>query len=233
MRSYLIDGFVLTMELRALATKHVQDVRASYWFLPSVLVVGSIGLATLSQFIDRNTDMLPFDLPDALRAKKATGARASLSMIAQSMIGVAGMMFSMTIVAVTFASGNYGPRLIGNLMRDRGNQWSLGILIATFVYAALILNAVQDDTGGSTDLFVPYYSMAITQGLTLVSVLTMIYFVHHVPETINVSNITAKLGHKLNEEVRAAIDKQKDQQSSEPRFPSGPAIHTLFQTHSG
>ena len=191
----------------AFLVKLAQDTRASYWFIPATLVLASLLLAHGSEWLDRHTDVLPFELPDAFTDTQIEGARSTLSTIATSVIGVTGVMFSMTIVAVSFAAGNYGPRLIGNFMRDRGNQISLGILIATFVYALSILRAVQDPSGSAgIDAFVPQYSILIAMVGSLVAVFTMIYFVHHVPETINVSNITASLGGQLAHELKALID---------------------------
>jgi len=195
------------MNKRALLLKLAQDIRASYWFIPANMVLFAIVLAHASEWLDHTPEILPYHLPGTLLDTQVDGARSTLSIIATSVIGVTGVMFSMTIVAVSFAAGNYGPRLIGNFMRNRGNQISLGILIATFVYALLILRAVQDpSTDTSGDAFVPQYSMLLAMIGCLIAVFTMIYFVHHVPETINVSNITASLGQRLETEITTIID---------------------------
>ncbi len=189
--------------------KLAADLRASYWFLPLAFVVVAIGLAEAMLWVDRNPDVLPFAAPDALLETQVNGARAVMTVIAQAVIGVAGVMFSMTIVAVTFASGNYGPRLIGNFMRDRGTQVSLGVLISTFVYAMLVLRAVQGGDGDGVVEFVPHYALLVGFVLTLAGVITMIYFVHHIPETINVANISAGLGARFSRDVRAVIDDRR------------------------
>ena len=44
----------------------------------------------------------------------ADGARTVLSVIAASMISVAGVVFSITIVVLSLASSQFGPRLIRN-----------------------------------------------------------------------------------------------------------------------
>ncbi|WP_299738593.1 DUF2254 domain-containing protein [uncultured Roseobacter sp.] len=195
------------MSKRALLLKIAQDLRASYWFIPATLVLVALALAHGSEWLDRNVELIPFQLPDALTDTQVDGARSTLSTIATAVIGVTGVMFSMTIVAVSFAAGNYGPRLIGNFMRDRGNQISLGVLIATFVYALSILRAVQDPSeAAGVEAFVPQYSMLIAMLGSIVAVFTMIYFVHHVPETINVSNITANLGRRLEREIINIIE---------------------------
>ncbi|MGJ8610200.1 MAG: DUF2254 domain-containing protein, partial [Octadecabacter sp.] len=175
-----------------------------------VLVFVGLLLAGVTEWMDRNADMLPFTLPDILTDTQADGARSTLAVIAQSVIGVTGVMFSMTLVAVSFASGNFGPRLIGNFMRDRGNQWSLGILISTFVYAVVVLRTVQSGIDGGVDQFVPHYSLIMAMLLALLCVFTLIYFVHHVPETINVSRISSGLGNKLERQIRDLVDDSND-----------------------
>ncbi|SDX45292.1 DUF2254 domain-containing protein [Litoreibacter albidus] len=223
------------MNKPAFLLKWAQDIRASYWFIPAVMVIVAIALSYASQWIDHNVDLLPFALPDALINTQIEGARSTLSVIATSVIGVTGVMFSMTILAVSFAAGNYGPRLIGNFMRDRGNQISLGILIATFVYTLMILRAVQDPSeSGGIDAFVPQYSMLIAVAGCLLAVFTMIYFVHHVPETINVSNITASLGAKLEAAITAMIDAEEDLPDAPVvDFPDREADHSVRVSPAG
>ncbi len=212
--------------------KWLQDIRASYWFLPTILAILAVVLAQVVQYLDHNE----FLLTDAWRTTQVEGARSTLALISQSVIGVTGVMFSMTIVAVSFASGNFGPRLIGNFMRDRGNQWSLGILIATFVYTLLILRAVQSPYGpeGANDAFVPHLSMLVALGLTGVSVLTMIFYVHHIPEIINVSNISAKLGGRLRSAIECLIETEKQEVDQEvDSLPERPAEHQIFLKADG
>lgn len=185
--------------------KLASDVRASYWFIPAVLVVTAIVAEAGMSWVDRNAAEIPALLPEWMLDSQVAGARSVLTVVASSVIGVAGVMFSVTIVAVTFASGNYGPRLIANFMRDRGNQWSLGILISTFVYTILVLRQVRGEGANGEAVFVPQYSLWVTILLALLSVATMIYYVHHVPETINVSRITAALGRRLREAVSCDV----------------------------
>ncbi len=220
------------MGKRAFLLKLLQDIRASYWFLPSVLVLVGLLLATVMGWVDQHAGALPFDLPASFVDTQADGARSTLAVIAQSVIGVTGVMFSMTLVAVSFASGNFGPRLIGNFMRDRGTQWSLGILIATFVYALVVLRTVQTGTDGGVSGFVPQYSLIVALLLTLLCIFTLIFFIHHIPETINVTRISAKIGDALEDQIRAVID-DNDGQSRQSATPDRPADRVLTGHCSG
>ncbi|SFC79257.1 DUF2254 domain-containing protein [Tropicimonas isoalkanivorans] len=196
----------------------LRTTRESYWFLPLVLVVLAHGLAFTMVWLDRVYPEFGVDvLPRALRDTQAAGARALLSLMASSIIGVTGVMFSLTMVAVSFASGNFGPRLVSNFMRDRGNQWSLGVLIATFAYCLQVLRTVK---GPVAEVFVPHLALLVALILTLISILVMIYFIHHVPETINVGNITAGLSRRLEAAVRAEVDAEPfDRPKEQPRRP--------------
>jgi uncharacterized membrane protein len=201
------------MSKRAIVINAVHKVRSSYWFLPTVLALAAVVAAEFSLYLDQNPSSIFNVWPQAWTTTQVDGARATLSVIAQSVLGVAGVMFSVTIVAVSFASGNFGPRLIGNFMRDRGTQWSLGILIGTFVFALLILRSIHsaDDTdGASLQAFVPHMSVGIAMTFMGVSIVTVIFYVHHIPETINVSNISSELGRKLRHALTDLIDKRHD-----------------------
>ena len=73
-----------------------------------------------------------------------------LGAIASSTIAVAGTVFSITIAALSLASGQMGPRLLHNFTRDRGNQITLGAFIGTFVYALMVLRTVRSPARASS-----------------------------------------------------------------------------------
>lgn len=182
------------MKYRAFLLKLISDIRASYWFIPACLAGLAVITARVLVWVEYENHWVSDLIPSSLNDTKIEDARLILSVIAQSIIGVTGVMFSVTMVAVSFASGNFGPRLIENFMRDRGNQWSLGILIATFVFTLMVMRSIQGGASEGVDPFVPQMPIVVAMSLALLSVSVVIYFVHHVPETINVSNISAGLG---------------------------------------
>ena len=202
-----------------------QDLQSSYYFIPSLMGLGSIFLAYLTIHLDKVYELEVSEFGFFL-SNKADGARTILATIAGSMIGVAATTFSITMVAVTSASGQYGPRLIGNFMRDRGNQITLGTFTSTFIYCLLILRVARtgdaDGVENAVTEFVPNISLLTAMGLTIMSVGVLIFFIHHVPETLNVGNITARVGRRLRKDIEALYpenlgeqDKDKDVDLSE------------------
>lgn len=203
--------------MNASLIKLIQDIRGSYWFLPTWMALAAIGLSFVTYYIDSVNGAEWLRPYEWLYYNQADGARATLTTIAGSMITVAGVTFSMTMVAVSFASAQFGPRLIGNFMRDRGNQITLGTFISTFVYSLLILRTVRGpgEDGGADALtaFIPNLSVLTAIVLALASVAVLIYFIHHIPETINIGNITANLGRDLRRSVQALYPEESAAES--------------------
>ncbi|MEE4208538.1 MAG: DUF2254 domain-containing protein [Parvularcula sp.] len=199
--------------MRKFVSTWLRRIRASYWFVPSAMMLGAFVLAWVTHAIDMRVG------PDLLRGfgpiqiAEPSGARAILTTIAGSVIGVAGVTFSITIATVSFASGNYGPRLIGNFMRDRGNQITLGTFIATFVYCILVLGTVREGAeDGSWEVFIPHLSLLTTLALTLSSIGMLIYFFHHVPESIDIQHLTTQIGRNLQERVEALFSRDDEEE---------------------
>ncbi len=90
----------------------------------------------------RRTLSTTSDLPTWLRSGNAESGREVLIAIAAAIITVVGVVFSITILALTLASQQFGPRMMRNFVRDFGNQVTLGVFVATFVYSVLALGSI-------------------------------------------------------------------------------------------
>lgn len=175
-------------------------LRASYWFLPSLMAMAALLAAIALVQLDVRLGGDWFRNLGWLFANQPEGARSLLSTVAGSMITVAGVTFSMTLLAVSHASSQIGPRLLTGFMRDRGNQVTLGTFIATFLYCLTVLRTVHSgvsDGDYSAPAFVPNVAIAVAVVLAVLSVMVLIYFIHHVPQSINVSNVVAGVGDEL------------------------------------
>ena len=160
---------------------------------------GAIFLAIGMYLLDRRWPMQEeFKLP-LLYGGGPEGARSVLSLVASSMITVTGVVFSITIVALTLASQQFGPRLLRNFMKDRGNQIVLGTFLATFIYCILILPSIHTSESGP---FVPYFSVNVGVLLTLLSLVVLIYFIHHIPALMQVSTVVDDVTRTLLRTIR-------------------------------
>ena len=165
------------------------EIRSSLWFVPGLLVLAAVGLALgLVQLDIALIEELRGQSWQPLLNAGADGARGMLTAIAGSMITVAGVTFSITIVTMSLASTQYTPRILRNFMRDRANQAVLGVFVGIFTYCLLVLRTIRGNNGGP-DTFVPLLAVFFAVLLALVSIGFLIFFVHHVAESIQASYI--------------------------------------------
>lgn len=185
------------------------SINGSYWFYPTLLSLAAAALAVITIQLDRSgagewlagLEMLTPAAPD--------GARNLLNVIAASMIAIASTVFAITIAAVVYASGSYGPRLLTNFMEDRGNQLSLGVFIATFIYASMALRVVRgaDEQamlveGGAAFGFVPQLSLLVATAMAAVAIAVLVYFLNHIPSSIRINTVLEGIGKRLLHDIK-------------------------------
>ena len=120
-----------------------QEMRSSFWFVPTAIVVGAVALAAFLIQLDATIDFHFVDKWPLFFGAGADGARGLLSAVASSMITVAGVVFSITIVALSLTSSQYTSRVLRNFMRDTINQVVLGVFLGIFAYCLVVLRTIR------------------------------------------------------------------------------------------
>ena len=183
--------------------KIIDRLRNGLWFVPTTMLSAAVGLAFVMRALDHRFFMSSDDLPWWVYSGGPQEARGLLSTIAGSMITVAGVVFSVTIVALSLASQQFGPRLLRNFMQDRGNQLVLGTFTSLFIYCMLVLRTVRSDELAP---FVPHLSLSVAILLSIVAIGVLIYFIHHVSWSIQVDNVIGKLARDLEHRIDESFD---------------------------
>jgi uncharacterized membrane protein len=127
-----------------------------------MFVLGALALAIALVEIDAFLDPHLWETWPRFFGAGADGARGTLSAVASSMITVAGVVFSITIVALSLASSQYSSRVLRHFMRDRITQTVLGVFVGVFAYCLIVLRTIR---GGAEGPFVP--SVAVMVGVML------------------------------------------------------------------
>lgn len=182
-----------------------EQIRTHILFIPGVLVLAAIALAIILVETDRRLDSTMIrEIPWVFRAG-ASGARDVLTTVASAMAQLAGITFSVTIVALALRSQQFGPRLLRNFTRNRANQIVLGTFIATFVYALLVLRAVRDldDSQIADPTFIPFLAITVAIVLALISLALFIVFIDRIVSSIQVNTIVDEAAS----ETRSSIDR--------------------------
>jgi uncharacterized membrane protein len=175
-------------------------LRTSYWFVPALMALAAGTLALLVLGVDHREPEWIDPARWWLYGGDHDGARSVLGVIVGSMISVISVVFSITIVTLTLASGQFGSRVLRSFLRDTGNQVTLGTFIATFTYALVVLATVQGEEGRE---FVPALAVTVAMGLVLASLGVLIFFIHHVATSIQADMVI----RGISAELRDAIDR--------------------------
>lgn len=164
--------------------------REALWLLPSI----SIGIAIAAALGLTNVEGGPHVFEGS-----AGEVREVLAIVAGSVITVAATVFTLTVVALELASSNYSPRLLRNFLSDRGIHLSLSALVATFAYCIALLRGIPTDTPVDR---LPHLGLAVAAALTLISLLSLVYFIHHMSQSIRIERILLTVQEATTHTVR-------------------------------
>lgn len=185
----------------------VQRLAERFWFVPAALCAVAVLVAETLITVDEGTSEL--DVPGWMSRLfyrvGESGSRDLLGAIATSSLAVAGTTFSITIAVLALTSSTYGPRLVRNFMADRGNQLVLGVYVATFLYSLLVLRSIRAIGAAPTDpeVFVPHLAVNVAVLLALANVGVLVYFIHHISDSIQIATLAAG----VRADLRATVDR--------------------------
>lgn len=166
----------------------LKTFRTSIWLIPVILCISSLLLGLLMLWADRQvsghyTALQMFSMP-------VESARQVLSVIAGSVISVAGVSFSVTMVALTLTSGQYGPKILRHFLEDNESKISLGLFLAAFVYSLVVFTGfVSSDQ--------PHLTVIVALLLTLVALVGFIRFIHRTATDLQADQIFQRIGDKF------------------------------------
>jgi uncharacterized membrane protein len=178
-------------------------LRGSLFFVPSASVVGGVLLAVAMVWIDDliapNAEDLPF-----LVASTVDSARAILGTVATATITVAGIAFSISLLVVQLASSQYSPRVVHNIFRDPTNKRVMGVVVGTFAYCLVVLQAVRSSVSDTGEDIVPNLSVLVALVLGVASILAIIAFINHNAHAMEVSELLQDATENAIESARSS-----------------------------
>ncbi|MFW5735533.1 MAG: DUF2254 domain-containing protein [Oceanidesulfovibrio sp.] len=180
-------------------TNFAYKLLGSFWIVPAVMAVLGALSAQVFLALDRLLSGMGIEsefLP--LIGGGREGAQETLSTVASSMVSVVSVTFSVTIVALVMASSQFGPRLLGTILRDRRSQACLGVFLLTYLHNLLVLHSLDALPPDSEA------RLAVTMGLALgvLSFFVLIYFIQHVAQSIKADQVIALVYNDLLENIR-------------------------------
>ncbi len=207
-------------EVRPLSSWRRETLRTNLWLVPTVEVLLATALFAATYALDRAAYRGTISFPNWIYGGTADGSRQVLTGLAAAVITVIGLVFSITIVTLTLASTQFGPRMLRNFIRDRVTQLTLGTFVATFAYAVLTLISISPGPHGD---FIPHLSITISLVLVAVDLAVLIVFIDHIAKSIQLPQVIASIAGDLS---RAIDDSNSAPDPVELR--AGPSISEML-----
>ena len=174
------------------------------WIMPMAFVLGALVLAVLTDRIDQwmadSGRTMPWLLDrgdvDDLRVLTGTVAGASITTLA--------LVLSLTMVVLSNASTQFGPRLVRSFLRSRVTKVTISVFTGLFVYSILVLDSAS--ATGQADRpvdgrFLPEVGGTVVLVGSIAAVSCLIWYLHHITSSIQLSALVAAVVSDLDEAV--------------------------------
>ena len=206
-----------------------KELMATFWFLPVLIIVFSVLLSIGLVYLDSSITISHEGLIRFFLVNSSNSARSILSTISGAMIGVAGTVFSVTLVALSLASSQFGPRLIKNFMYVRLNQVVLGSYISTYLYCLLVLNSIKDGNGFT---FIPSISIFVAILAAIANIVLLIVFIHQIAISIQADKIISDISDYISKQVKSLFPEKMGEEKEIEKNVDTAATFSAFQKHT-
>lgn len=181
----------------------LEMLRRSFWFLPALALVGGAilgyALPVLDEALQADVFLVELDRSDS--------ARGLLETIATVTVSVAGIAFSITVVALQLASQQLGPRVLRTFQDNRLSQATLAVFLGTFAYCIVVLTSLGARGPGG----VPQLSVTVAIVAAAVAFGLFVAFIHDIVESLQASTLIrrialdghAAIGERFPEDIGA------------------------------
>ena len=174
--------------------------RGGYIVLPLLIMLVLSVVAALLPVLER--DCKPFSIwayhASWLPPRDPGMAQLLLGAIAGSCITVVSVVYSVLLIALTFASIQFSPRVLNTFVKDTVSQVTLGVFIGTFAYCLILLPSVH----GPPQAVVPALSLTLALVLAAGCLFYLIYFIHHIAIAIQVNYIVDRVARETENALR-------------------------------
>lgn len=175
-------------------------VRTSLWFLPSIMGIAALALTMAALALDDWLGHGPDEtFPSLIYVSEPAQARELLATVLTSMITMASLVFSITMVVLTLAASQFGPRLIRNFMGRLQTQIVLGTFVMTIIYSLLLLASIGTSETGETKA---YLSVTLAVGLAVICVALLVLYIHQLGSSIMSETLIEAVGWELDQGIR-------------------------------
>ncbi|WP_328408990.1 DUF2254 domain-containing protein [Streptomyces violaceus] len=174
-----------------------EHLRDTFWFAPTMAMVSVFVVWAGAQILDTViVDTLQEDgdyetLDELLRF--AEDAKAVVTVVGSAMMTFIGVVFSISLVAVQMASGQFTPRVVRLFVRSRITKATFAVFLATFVLTLLVLTSFDSTDDPRAVTSVPLVQSVLTLCMVALSLFLFVLYVNTTLRLMRISHVIARI----------------------------------------
>ncbi|MGW7411306.1 DUF2254 domain-containing protein [Streptomyces sp. NPDC054863] len=188
-----------------------EHLRDTFWFAPTAGLVGVAVLWWAASAVDAEIVELMRQEGDydgiAMLIGYAEDAKTIITTVSSAMLTFIGVVFSISLVAVQMASGQFSPRVVRIFVRSRITKLTFAVFLATFVLSLLVMAAYDGEGDPRLVSTVPLVQSVLTMVMVGLSLLLFIVYVNSTLRLMRVSHVI----DRISRESLALLRKQERQ----------------------
>ena len=207
-----------------------EHLRDTMWFAPTAGLVGAMVLWWAASALDAQIVAAAQEDGDFDTVKDLMGiaedAKTVISTIGSAMMTFIGVVFSISLVAVQMASGQFSPRVVRLYVRSRITKITLTVFLATFLFSLMTLTSFDSESDPRLLTNVPLVESVLALAMVFLSLLL---FIAYVNGTLRMMRISFVIDRIARESFRVAVKHPPEGAVDEEHL--GPATARI--THHG
>ncbi len=196
-----------------------QILKGNFWFVPAAFCFLSIFFISSLYYLEVRY-FKELDLGSYVFQGTTDDAKSVTITLLSAMITMATLAISITIVVLSLAASQLGPRLIKTFMADRKTKDFIGLFFAT-VMACFVLTVILHSR--TSEAITPQITISAVLGLCLVNLFVLLGFVHHVAQSCIADNVVRNVSYDLHDALRRLTrDSEKQNLDKKPEKSNWP-----------
>lgn len=186
-----------------------EKLLTTIWFVPTIISTAFVISAICLLYFDQHVDVQKWTWTHVFQIG-VDGIRQVLAVTTGAIISLTGVVFSISVVALTLAANQFGSKILHNFLRDTRNKVVLGLLVGSFLYGLTLLAFI--DTHQDAIGHMPIISFIVSLLLTVMAVIGLIHFTHNISTSIQADQIISMIGQELNQAIEATLTDLDEEQ---------------------
>ncbi|MFF6994804.1 DUF2254 domain-containing protein [Streptomyces sp. NPDC008313] len=174
-----------------------EHLRDTFWFAPTaamvlVFVVWALASEADALIVESLRDAHEYDVLDDL-VGFAADAKTVVTVVSSAMMTFIGVVFSISLVALQMAGGQFSPRVVRMFVRSRIGKATFAVFLATFLLSLLVLTAFEGEREPRRVTAVPLVQSVLTLVMVGLSLLLFVMYVNSMLRLMRVSHVIDRI----------------------------------------